>query len=169
MVNLYVTWGHTIRDGTSCDILSKLKKRAIRRITNSSFRSHTTPLFKTLGILKLQDVFNVFILKFLYNYCNKNLPLYFLTEFSLIKSHDMHSHDTRHNTARLPRAIKSRTQQCMRFYLINAYNEFPECIVGKVLTHSFLGFGNYAKRHFIDIYPDSCNIQDCYICNQKKN
>ena len=50
-------WGHTIKD---TDILSKMQKRAVRIITNSTYRCHTTPLFKQMDINKLVDIFKFF-------------------------------------------------------------------------------------------------------------
>ena len=35
----------------------KKKKRAIRIVTNSKFSAHTDPLFKSLKLLKIKDVF----------------------------------------------------------------------------------------------------------------
>ena len=36
--------------------MEKRHKRVIRIITNSSFRRHTTPIFKELNLLKINDV-----------------------------------------------------------------------------------------------------------------
>ena len=47
-----LVWGH----GNTTNIL-KLQKKAIRTITNSKYNAHTDPLFKKLGILKINDIF----------------------------------------------------------------------------------------------------------------
>ena len=53
-----------------------LHKKAIRLITNSSYSAHTTPLFIALGLLKVQDMFNLKLLKFYYKLSSNLLPQY---------------------------------------------------------------------------------------------
>ena len=64
--------------GYNCGRLKKLQKKAIRIITNSKYLHHTTPLFKKLNLLKLEDMFKVNMLKWYYRHHNKQLPSYFL-------------------------------------------------------------------------------------------
>ena len=65
----------------------------MRIINFESFQAHTNPLFKNLKILKLKDVFQLELLKFVFDYKNKNLP-YILN--MLFKETGMtHSHNTR--------------------------------------------------------------------------
>ena len=54
-----------------------LQKRAVRTITNSWYRTHTTPIFKSLNILKINDLYWLMVLKFYYKLENKLLPSYF--------------------------------------------------------------------------------------------
>ena len=57
---------------------SKLyKKKAIRLVTNSAYIAHTTPLFIEEGLLKVQDIFKLKLLKFYYKLSNNLLPPYF--------------------------------------------------------------------------------------------
>ena len=53
-----------------------LQKRAVRTITNSWYRTHTTPIFKSLNILKINDLYWLMVLKFYYKLENKLLPSY---------------------------------------------------------------------------------------------
>ena len=46
--------------------IEPLQKKAIRLITNSNYSAHTTPPFIELGILKVQDMFKLKLLKFYY-------------------------------------------------------------------------------------------------------
>ena len=59
--------------------LVNLQKHAIRLISNSKYNAHTEPLFKSLSILKLEDLFKFNILKFYYKYKKNQLPEYFNT------------------------------------------------------------------------------------------
>ena len=54
-----------------------LQKRAMRTITNSWYRAHTTPIFKSLNILKVNDLYWLMVLKFYYKIENKLLHSYF--------------------------------------------------------------------------------------------
>ena len=40
------------------------------------------------------------------------------------------------------------------------------CIIEKVETHSFQGFSNYVKQHFIKDYKEKCYIDNCYVCQR---
>ena len=59
--------------------IKPFQKKAIRLITNSNYSAHTTPLFIELGLLKLQDVFKLKLLKFYYKLSYDLLPSYFQT------------------------------------------------------------------------------------------
>ena len=63
--------------GDKCERLEKLQKKAIRIITVNKYNAHTEPLFKSLNILKLKDMFLLNQLKFYYNFINNKLPHYF--------------------------------------------------------------------------------------------
>ena len=63
-----------------------LQKRAIRLITNSSYTAHTTPLFIELGLLKVQDMFKLKLLKFYYKLSSNLLPQYFVSYRDVINS-----------------------------------------------------------------------------------
>ena len=63
--------------GRNTTHLFKLKKKAVRIVANSKYNDDTEPLFKSLGIPKLDNVFKQSVLKFYYSYCHVSLPLYF--------------------------------------------------------------------------------------------
>ena len=51
------TW--RVASATALETLEKMHKRIIRIIINSPFRSHTTPIFKKLNLLIINDVFKL--------------------------------------------------------------------------------------------------------------
>ena len=59
----------------------KLQKRAIRTINKSGFNSHTDPLFKRSGILKLKDLYEYQTTLFMLDFINNRLPLSFNSTF----------------------------------------------------------------------------------------
>ena len=54
-----------------------LQKRAMRTITNCWYRAHATPIFKSLDVLKINDLCWLMVLKFYYKPENELLPFYF--------------------------------------------------------------------------------------------
>ena len=64
-------WGHV---GESID---KVQKKAIRTITYGNYIAHSEPLLKSLNLLKVKDLFNLKILKFLFNLYHNKLSPYF--------------------------------------------------------------------------------------------
>ena len=49
----------------------KLQKRAVRMISCSKYNAHTEPLFKSLNLLKVEDIFKIKTLKFYHKYSQK--------------------------------------------------------------------------------------------------
>ena len=49
----------------------------LRILTNSDYVAHTEPIFKTLGLIKLLDLFTIQIYKLYHKIQNNNVPAYF--------------------------------------------------------------------------------------------
>ena len=64
-------WGHNF------DTVFKLQKKVVRTITNSAYIAHSEPILKRLSLLKVQDMYELKILKFLYKLYANNFPRYF--------------------------------------------------------------------------------------------
>ena len=79
----HISYGITSWGFNMCTRISKLQKKVIRFLTNSTFNSHTAPLFKQLGLLKAADIFKLACFKLLNKYENSNLPSYFNGMFVL--------------------------------------------------------------------------------------
>ena len=62
--------------------LEKLQKRALRIITRSKYNAHTEPLFKKQNLLKLNDLFELNVLKLYYKFKKNILPYYTINMFS---------------------------------------------------------------------------------------
>ena len=76
LIASYINYGLFLW-GVESNRIELLQKKAIRLITNSSYTVHTTPLFKELGLLKIQDMFKLKLLKFYYKLSSNLLPKYF--------------------------------------------------------------------------------------------
>ena len=65
--------------------VESLQKKAIRLITNNNYSTHTTPLFIERGLLKVQDMFKLKLLKFYYKLSYDLVPSYFQTYREVIE------------------------------------------------------------------------------------
>ena len=63
--------------GTNYDRIFKLKKKVVRIISLVHYKSHTSPLFKSLRILNIKDMYNIGLLKLYFKIKNGTIPLYF--------------------------------------------------------------------------------------------
>ena len=74
-----LAWGNASSSFTNKTSL--LQKRAVRTIHNAPYNSHTEPLFRSAGILKLTDLYEYQTVLFMYDYCNNKLPPSFSSVF----------------------------------------------------------------------------------------
>ena len=104
-------WGGACK--TSLDSLYLLQKKAIRIVNNSEYLAHTDPIFKSLGILNIYQVFKLNCVLFMYK-CLKTKQY---PEFKkkILKSSSIHSYGTRTND--LFRPPTERLKLCQRSYL----------------------------------------------------
>ena len=81
----YINYGLLLWGGVESHRVESLQKKAIRLITNSNYSAHTTPLFIELGLLKVQDMFKLKLLKFYYKLSYDLVPSYFQTYREVIE------------------------------------------------------------------------------------
>ena len=154
-----LTWGY------KTSRLSKLQKRAVRIISCSKYNAHTDPLFKTLNLLKLEDIFKSSALRLYYKFQHNMLPDFFANMFCPASDH--HSHDTRgKHGLYTPRVRTSGGRNCMRYFVPDILRKTPPCITDKLFSHSFKGFSDYVKSYMIKSYKTVCEIRNCYICSR---
>ncbi len=77
MIHPYLSYGILAwGNATNCDLnrTKILQKRAIRTVRKTSFNSHTEPLFKSLNILNLKDLYTYQSIIFMHSYITGKLP-----------------------------------------------------------------------------------------------
>ena len=60
------------------------KKKAIRTVNNSTFKTHLNPLFSKLKVLNLDDTYKISVLTFMHEYFNDNLSSSFQNIFKIL-------------------------------------------------------------------------------------
>ena len=76
LIASYLNYGLLLWGTESYKVLT-LQKKAIRLISNSSYISHTNPLFIQHKLLKIGDLFKLKLLKLYYKLSYNLLPSYF--------------------------------------------------------------------------------------------
>ena len=125
----------------------ELQKKAIRIISLAKYNAHTEPPFKTLNLLKINDIFTLCQLKFYYRFLKNDLPHFFKDmTFSIINQ--IHHHNTRISSQfHLPRVKHTFAKNCIRYSLSILLKNTPECIKAILYTHSLNGFTYYIKSY----------------------
>ena len=79
--------------GCKATKIFKFQKKAVRIILKEKYYAHTEPLFKTLKLLKISDLYTLAILKLYYKKCNHLFPgfyeSYTFKTRSLIHEHNV--------------------------------------------------------------------------------
>ena len=131
----------------------KLQKEAVRLITLAKFNAHSEPIFKSLNLLKVQDIFEICQMKFYHNCLNKKLPHF----FNQISFQNNNHYETRINSQfHLPKIKHSFAKLCIRYSLPLILNNAPACVTYKIKTHSLNRFTMYAKIISLKIFIDMC-------------
>ena len=123
---------------------------------------------KPLNLMKIDDMFLYFVLKFYYKYKYMSLPQDFHCMFFTVDT--THDHDTRHAQEQHIAMTKSKpSENLIRNYLPRVLKGYPQQVLSKIETHSYQGFSQYtctkhAKQFLISKYDLECHLTDCYIC-----
>ncbi len=150
--------------GYKCEWLTKLQKRIIRIISLGKYNSHSEPFFKSLKLLKLDDILKLQELKFYYKFENGKLPCY-LSKLLFIRNTIIHGYDTRINhNIHLLKPNHEYAKKCIRNNIPLLVNNTPNNILEKIHTHSLQGFSTYVKHCYIESYNETYNIVNCSIC-----
>ena len=152
--------------GSACERLFKLQKRSVRTIVKGKYNAHTDPIFKSLSLLKINDILKIQEYKFIYKIENHIIPEYFKSSM-FTRQNQIHQYGTRHSSNYVvPHRKHAFARHSVRNKIPAIFNESPACIKEKIYTHSLQGFSKYLKSYFITKYADNCNIPNCYICQK---
>ena len=148
LVNYFIiAWGNAYQ--STLQPLFTLQKKAIRKITFSSFTEHSSPLFKDLDVIKLSDIITLQLAVFMYKFHYQVLPSVFDTFFNPVRN--IHRYNTRlssRTTYAIPKARTNYRIFNIRFQHANVWNDISDDI--KLL--SLKRFKKKLKSIVIDKY-----------------
>ena len=164
--------------------LSRLQKKAVRIITKSKYRSHSSPLFKKLKILKVEDTFKIASIRYYHKFVNNTLPEYFQNfPFNSITPRrvqrerilTLRYRDSQENLPTLNPIIdyvptlKPQARRRLKHLIPQLVNKryLPDEARDKIITHGYYGFMDYFKNYIINNYEDSCREINCFVCRKE--
>ncbi len=130
--------------------ITKLQKHIVRTLNISKYNAHTEPIFKTVRLLKVNDILKLQKLKFHYKYEN-NLQPYYLQHLQFITN--IHSYATR-SQDKIHQWIPMHDydRKSVHYNIPSTVNNTLINIIEKVYTHSIEGFSNYVKLNLLQSY-----------------
>ena len=146
--------------GNKFEAISKPQKRAIRTITHSRYIAHSEPLLKQLHLLKVKDMIDLKLLKFLHKLNASKLPQYFNSCQPYLEKNE-----TKYNLRPSPLVVPAVNHVYAKILLIyklvklkNIFSLHYPLVDDKLKegTHSLVGFGLYIAKVIIDKYSYQC-------------
>ena len=132
--------------------LKILQKRCIRTLMFASHLEHSDPLFKSLKLLKISDLFNRITLIYFYKLSLGNLPTILNHFFDYFSS--THDHITRsENILRIPLVTTTRYgSNSLRVSGALLWNNFYKSVSDKTKISSLSKLKNYHKQSCLENY-----------------
>ena len=167
LIYSYINYGLLVW-GIESSRIEALQKKAIRLVTNSAYIAHTTPLFIEEGLLKVQDIFKLKLLKFYYKLSNNLLPPYFESYLDVINREPPRA--LRQHFIHQP-MIKRSYAECTPLFqlikLINAMRRDPTDTILEIIAQnnqSYCQLSYNIKKIYLDTYDPICRIRNCFVC-----
>ena len=142
-----IAWGHTYE--TTLKPIYILQKRAARIITSSSFFEHTSPIFKSLKIVKFFDLIKFTTSVFMYKFNKNLLPPIFSDFFTTVRN--IHNYNTRLASKTSFALPSSRTNYgifSLRFQGPKIWNNIDESLKHCSLTLFKMKIKNLLISHY---------------------
>ena len=156
-----LAWGNS----TSVNKLFKLQKRAVRIIMHMPYRAHTDPLFKSLNILKIHDLYKLQVSLFAHDYVNNRLPNSFHQFYPNPRISEVETRSMNSLRLYIPRA-RTNFSNCSIYMLVpKMWNQIElniRCIISRnIFIHSL-------KKNMTNSYKEvvSCSNPECRQCSR---
>ena len=124
-----------------------IQKKLVRILTSSDYLAHTSPLFHSLSILKLEDIYKFSLLNLMFQ--TLTLNKHPLIKQKITRFQSVHRYSVRNTNLTLPFI---RVKKCEQLYLyqgIKQWNVLPSYLKALLSVSSFK---NTYKRYLISMY-----------------
>ena len=140
-----LVWGSASK--STINLLFMKQKRLVRIINHSYYTDSSSPIFKNLNLLKLEDIFNLYCIDFIDSVLKNKKCEYF---FNKIMLHQVnHNYDTRGENLRLPSVSLGWCKQDVVYRGLKLWNDLPNYI--KSIESKYL-LKKTLKEKFINAY-----------------
>ena len=151
--------------GSQTNRIHLLQKRAIRNINNANYRAHSEPIFKSINLLKINDIYYLSILKFYSKSINNNLPHYF-DSFKPQFANGVSHYNLRNPSMQLPIIKHEFPKQSLRYTLITTVNEMSAETIELANNYTQKRFVDLVRNNKVNGYRNTCaDPRNCYTCN----
>ena len=154
---------------SQCSVITK--EKTVRVVNFKSPVANTETILKNMNQLKLPDLYTFHSLKLYYKLYRNKLPLHFE---NFIPQYGACHQNLRNNHIRLP-AIRCEfkkiilnikcTSDCANWLLHSIHLYIQTFICDYVISQSLFCFAKYVKSKYISSYYVTCNVKDCYTCD----
>ena len=151
LINPHLLYGYILWGSSRKKYISKLnimQKKAVRAVTHSKYTAHTSPLFKKINILKLEDLHQSELAKFHYMSITNTLPIPLQNMF--YRNCDVHSYNTRQQHDVHLDTYKS--DLVFRSFISKSPDVWSKLPIDIKEAKSIHSLGSRIKKHFISHY-----------------
>ena len=155
-----IIWGNS----KSLSKLFTLQKKAIRIIMKKPYRAHTDPLFKSLNILKLHDLYKLNVCLFAHDYIYKKLPKSFIKFYPDPRGMSINTRQKSKNSLYIPRSRTNFTKDSAYHMIASTWNDLAADIN---IDSSRKSFKIRFKNKLMDSYANivTCTNAQCTECH----
>ena len=145
-----ICWGRC--NQTAMKTISTLLNKVLRCINFSNFHDSSTPLYIKYNLLKVEDIFKLEVIKFMYKWSKGNLPPTFNNYFNTIDN--MHKHNTRYskNNYFMSRKVTKVGMGALDYIGVRLWREVPADLKKISFCNTF---ARHMKRYFVKKYVES--------------
>lgn len=149
-------WGNTYN--VYLKKLIVLQKKIVRVIMNSEYNAHSEPLFKTLKILKVSDVYKIHVAKYVFSFLKCLLPNVLTDMFQIMGNRNVYyTRQLKTSKLKVPRIRTSLSARSLTNMGPKIWNPIDSKLYLKVTNHivSFVNmkcFVSRLKKLIIDNY-----------------
>jgi hypothetical protein len=153
MIHPYLSYGLMLWGSACKQHLHKIEisqKKAIRSLHKTRYNEHTMPLFHSSKILKINDLYKLQLMMFMYNYYNNNLPSPLCSLFT--RNCEIHEHYTRRRND--PRVVAHSTHLMSKSFICQG-PELWSALPSKIKERkSVSSFKRQLKNMYINAYAN---------------
>ena len=140
-----LAWGKT--NQSTLQPITLIQKKAVRILADKDYQAHTNPIFKSLKILKLNDIYTFYCLIHMYKTLEMNIyPSY---KEELVSCQPNHRHNLRHPRYTPPLSRIMKCDQKVLYQGTKSWNNLSPSVKD---SHSLASFKKNCKGHLLSLY-----------------